>query len=166
MSTTEIIERARALLALDDPTEDEILDSARRLAAAKLRVRDLPPWRPAQASRVAIPKDPAVDRAHQAVLAARSVVQAGDGSLADKKRLARAQLAEMLAARRAGFGGYDDYRRACRPRTSFTASAFNRLRSYRELAMAEAEWSRVRRALLGDVVIDLTGPTAVIAVSV
>jgi hypothetical protein len=165
MSTTEIIERARALLALDDPTEDEILEAARRLAAAKLRVRDLPPWRPAQPSRLAIPKHPAVDRAHQAVIAARAAVRSGDGGLADKKRLARAQLAEMLAARRAGFNGYDDYRRACRPRTSFTASAFNRLRSYRELALAEAEWSRVRDALLGDVVIDLTGPTATVAVS-
>ena len=150
----DILERTRALLALSDPTQDEVLDAAERLAAARLVVRDLPAWRPARTERLAIAP---IDRAHEYVLDARQALREGDGSLDDKKRLAKAQLAEMLVARRSGFASYDDYRRACRPRTSFTATAFNRLRSYRELAAAEAAWRRIRELLVGDLVVDLTG---------
>jgi hypothetical protein len=162
VSITDILERTRALLALDDPTQEEVFGAAERLAQARLAVRDLPAWRPARTERLAIAP---IERAHQYVLDAREARREGaqrgyDATLDDKKRLAKAQLAEMLVARRSGFASYDDYRRACRPRTSFTATAFNRLRSYRELAAAEAGWQRIREALVGDLVIDLTGDSA------
>lgn len=148
-----VLARARALLALHDPTQDEVLAAAEQLAAARLRVRDLLAWRPASTERLAI--DP-LERAHRYVVEARTEVRSG-GSLAAEKRLARAQLAEVLVARRSGFSSYEAYRRAHRPRTSFTATALRRRRAYRELAEAEARWQRIRASLLGDVVLDLTG---------
>jgi hypothetical protein len=162
VSITELLERTRALLALDDPTQEEVLEAAERLAAARLAVRDLPEWRPARTERLAIAP---IERAHGYVLDARAALRevprhGGEPTLDDKKRLAKAQLAEMLVARRSGFASYDDYRRACRPRTSFTATAFNRLRSFRELAGAEAGWHRIRESLVGDLVVDLTGDHA------
>lgn len=150
----DVLARARAVLALRDPSQDEVLVAAERLAAARLAVRDLPAWRPARTERLAITP---IERAHQHVLDARAALRDGDDGLDAKKRLAKAQLAEMLVARRSGFASYDDYRRACRPRTSFTATAFRRLRSYRELATAEASWDRIRASLVGDFVLDLTG---------
>lgn len=149
-----LLDRTRAMLALTDPTQDEVFAAAERLAAARLAVRDLPAWRPARTERLAIAP---IERAHQYVLDARAARREQPDSLVLQKRLAKAQLAEMLVARRSGFASYDDYRRACRPRTSFTASAFHRLRSYRELAAAEAGWRRIRESLVGDLVVDLTG---------
>jgi hypothetical protein len=155
--TTMTTRRPFRGMAHGEPTQEEILEVARRLAVARLGVRDLPRWRPARTERLAIAK---IDRAHNSVLAARAELRQDPGAFDGKKKLARAQLAEMLVARRAGFASYDDYRRACRPRTSFTATAFNRLRSYRELAGAEAAWARMRNMVLGDMVIDLRGDRA------
>jgi hypothetical protein len=158
VSIPDILERTRALLALDDPSQEEVLASAKRLAAARMAVRDLPDWRPARTERLAIA---AIEQAHTYVLDARAAKREGGVDL--NKRLAKAQLAEMLVARRSGFGSYDEYRRACRPRTSFTSGALHRLRSYRELASAEGEWQRMREALAGEMVIDLTGDDARVA---
>lgn len=158
VSIPDILERTRALLALDDPSQDEVLASAERLAAARMAVRDLPEWRPARTERLAIAP---IERAHRYVVDARAAKR--DEGVDVKKRLAKAQLAEMLVARRSGFGSYDEYRRACRPRTSFTSGALHRLRSYRELAWAEGEWRQMREALVGDMVIDLTGDQARVA---
>jgi hypothetical protein len=147
-------------------TDDDIHRALDRLAKARVRLRDV-------TARVPVPsrtRIEAVERAHRAVADAAAARERRPDDPAADKTHALAEIAEVMALRREGFGSWSDYEAKVAPTVSDPRLREALLRAEAELAAAQANWDEVKVGIIagsetdagGEAVIDLTGDGPVI----
>jgi hypothetical protein len=143
------------------PSDDDISRALDRLSKARIRVRDVASSKP----KAVRPRLEAIERAHLAVSAAAQALEARPDDDAVQKTHALAEIAEVLALRREGYGTRDDYLADVAPGFSDPVLEQRYEAAQQELLAAQAHWDRVKVELVGgdgSPTIDLTGHEPVI----